>query len=66
MPAVDKKGYMTAIRLIQGFDFVDEKENEKNGIPQNSYGSVLVFLPGMHEIEEMVTYLESKNLIELK
>lgn len=45
-PHIDDAGYDTAICLIEQFD-----QLEKNGDKQIS--SVLIFLPGIYEIEEM-------------
>lgn len=50
-PFVNKKGYQTAFRLIEAFDNMDRVENR--GKDSVIMGSVLIFLPGMHEIEEM-------------
>lgn len=56
-----KKGYLTAVRLIQLFDSLDDAENKSKGSEPNARGSVLVFLPGLHEIEEMESILRSKE-----
>lgn len=55
-PGINKNGYQTAVRLIEAFDHMDKVENREKGT--NKMGSVLVFLPGMHEIEEMHRTIE--------
>ncbi|KAK7595428.1 hypothetical protein V9T40_013253 [Parthenolecanium corni] len=60
-PEIVKKGYLTAVRLIQLFDSLDDAENKSKGSEPNARGSVLVFLPGLHEIEEMESILRSKE-----
>lgn len=64
-PEITKKAYATAVRLIQAFDYIDEQE-KKNKTRAQSKGSVLVFLPGLHEIEEMNTFLEMMKKTEYK
>lgn len=52
-PQIDEAGYETAICLVKEFDHL-----EKNGEQRSS---VLIFLPGIFEIEEM--YLRLENLM---
>lgn len=46
------------LRLIKIFDRLDKKDVITN---RNIVGSVLVFLPGIYEIEEAYNYLTSSN-----
>lgn len=60
-PQIGRKSYLTAVRLIQLFDDIDDAENKDRGREAGARGSVLVFLPGLHEIEEMESCLRSKE-----
>ncbi|XP_076014599.1 ATP-dependent RNA helicase TDRD9 [Genypterus blacodes] len=56
-PYISVEMYNVAIGLIQSFDELEEKEYSKadkeGGVLLPNRGSVLVFLPGLHEIEYM-------------
>ncbi|PSN47186.1 putative ATP-dependent RNA helicase spindle-E [Blattella germanica] len=50
-PGVTELGYKVAVKLIKRFDNLEEQgKKEKKG-------AVLVFLPGIHEIEELYSHL---------
>lgn len=51
-PQIDEAGYQTAIELVKAFDSMEIK----GVIKKNS--SVLIFLPGIFEIEEMYRQME--------
>lgn len=51
-PQIEQAGYETAIQLVKGFDSL---ENEKK-LTQRA--SVLIFLPGIFEIEEIHRLME--------
>ncbi|KAK9693515.1 Helicase conserved C-terminal domain [Popillia japonica] len=57
-PRIDKSLYDMLLRLIKIFDRLDKKDVITN---RNIVGSVLVFLPGIYEIEEAYNYLTSSN-----
>lgn len=46
-PQIEESGYETAIQLVKGFD------NLENEVKVTQRASVLIFLPGIFEIEEM-------------
>ncbi|XP_051477823.1 ATP-dependent RNA helicase TDRD9 isoform X1 [Apus apus] len=56
-PVIVREMYEVAVALIQSFDELEMKSNrkEKNFSATSERGSVLVFLPGLHEI----TYMHS-------
>lgn len=56
-PQIENAGYETAISLIKSFD-----EMDKNSISKKS--SVLVFLPGIYEIEKMHRLMEDIMVFE--
>lgn len=60
-PEIGRKSYLTAVRLIQLFDDIDDAENDHRRREPGARGSVLVFLPGLHEIEEMESCLRIKE-----
>lgn len=49
-PQITKAGYDTAINLVKGFDDLEKSGGNK--------ASVLLFLPGIFEIEEMHRLME--------
>jgi len=51
-PQIDEAGYETAIQLVKGFDCL---ENEGKFTQR---ASVLIFLPGIFEIEEIHRLME--------
>ncbi|XP_039282200.1 ATP-dependent RNA helicase TDRD9 isoform X2 [Nilaparvata lugens] len=53
---ISPEAYDWVVKLIKAFDFLDEYENKKN-----VRGSVLVFLPGIHEIESMFEALQRRE-----
>lgn len=53
-PQIDEAGYETAIQLVLAFDSMETK----GVIKKNS--SVLIFLPGIFEIEEMHRLMENE------
>lgn len=50
-PQIDEAGYETAICLVKEFDRLEKNSEQKS--------SVLIFLPGIFEIEEMHRCLEN-------
>ncbi|KAL5239465.1 hypothetical protein ACI65C_006875 [Semiaphis heraclei] len=50
IPAIDDAGFMTAIQLVKAFDEMKVDDDTKK--------SVLIFLPGIYEIEEMHRRME--------
>ncbi|XP_050437543.1 ATP-dependent RNA helicase TDRD9 [Adelges cooleyi] len=50
-PQIEEAGYLTAVNLIKEFDKMELEDTHKNA-------SVLVFLPGIYEIEEMHRLME--------
>lgn len=49
-PQITKAGYDTAISLVKGFSDIEKGNDNK--------ASVLIFLPGIFEIEEMHRLME--------
>jgi len=47
---IDEAGYMTAVQLVKAFDEMKVDDDAKK--------SVLIFLPGIYEIEEMHRRME--------
>ncbi|NXS99241.1 TDRD9 helicase, partial [Jacana jacana] len=60
-PVIMKEMYEVAVSLIQSFDELEMKSNreEKNSSVASERGSVLVFLPGLNEIEYLHSRLSS-------
>ncbi|XP_067013969.2 probable ATP-dependent RNA helicase spindle-E [Anabrus simplex] len=52
-PGISPLAYQVAVRLIEGFDYL-EKQAKKT-----TRGAVLVFLPGIYEIEELYNLLSN-------
>ncbi|XP_070836021.1 ATP-dependent RNA helicase TDRD9 [Chaetodon trifascialis] len=68
-PHISVEMYDLAIRLIQSFDELEGKDSSKaytgGGVTSSERGSVLVFLPGLHEIsylQEALAKLVHKRL----
>lgn len=59
-PDITKKGYITAVRILTALDKMDKRDAEQKKTKLVK-GSVLVFLPGLYEIEEMKRHLDSMN-----
>lgn len=55
---IESAGYQTAIELVKAFDSLDDNKN----LQKNT--SVLVFLPGIFEIEEMHRLMENVMVSE--
>lgn len=52
-PQIEESGYETAIHLVKAFD---EMDAQMNNIQKKA--SVLIFLPGIFEIEELHRLME--------
>lgn len=50
-PGITGHGYQVAVKLIREFDRLEQRGNK------TEKGAVLVFLPGIYEIEELYTQL---------
>lgn len=55
-PGISSELYTIALHLINRFDEIDRKEQSDN----SERASVLIFLPGIHEIIEMDTVLKDQ------
>lgn len=56
-PDITKKGYTVAVKIIKAIDELERHTAEKKKTKVGP-GAVLVFLPGLFEIEEMKKQLE--------
>ena len=61
-PGIEKESYDVAVRLIRFFETREEGVSDR----KNTKNSVLVFLPGMAEIEEMHALLKSEQKDSLR
>lgn len=62
-PKINEDMYRWALKLIVSFERIDAIESRKLSIDRKKYKNspkptVLIFLPGIHEIEEMYKTLE--------
>ncbi|XP_075222041.1 tudor domain containing 9 protein spindle E isoform X2 [Lycorma delicatula] len=55
IPKIEEKAYNYVVSIIKAFDFIDEAESDRKG-------SVLIFLPGIHEIELLYEELETEQM----
>jgi HrpA-like RNA helicase len=51
-PGITELGYQVAVKLIKEFDGLEQRGNK------TKKGAVLVFLPGINEIEELYNQLQ--------
>lgn len=56
-PQIADDAYKTAARIIQELDYVDQNDTDNNG-ELGERPAVLVFLPGLYEIETMEKFLK--------
>jgi hypothetical protein len=58
-PAISDEAIEIVTRLITYFDYLDDTARRINGFPYTR-GSVLVFLPGLNDINYLDTYLRDQ------
>jgi len=59
-PGISQEGYNLIPSMIRAFNVIDEKDYEKKR-SSNKKGAVLIFLPGLHQIETLHELLEQED-----
>lgn len=59
-PTISDAAYKACVKLVQAFEHIDELENKSHTSPMPK-GSVLIFLPGIREIETLFDLLNAAN-----
>lgn len=60
-PTISDAAYKACVKLVQAFELIDELENKSHTTNPAHKGSVLIFLPGIREIEILYDLLSAAN-----
>ncbi|GBP03915.1 Probable ATP-dependent RNA helicase spindle-E [Eumeta japonica] len=60
-PIVNPELHKVVLHLLESFENIDKKEDHYKNIHDANLPSVLIFLPGINEIEELFNYLQEAN-----
>lgn len=65
-PTISDAAYKACVKLVKAFEHIDELENKQHNISRKHKGSVLIFLPGIKEIETLFDLLEAAKSNEYR
>lgn len=65
-PTISDAAYKACVKLVKAFEHIDELENKQRNITRQHKGSVLIFLPGIKEIETLYDLLDAAKSSEYR